>query len=213
MIARPRSGMTLMELVISLAITGLVAAAAAGTFTSVIDSRTRAREVAHASSAAAATRGMLVAWLSSGRVSIQAGGAPRAGSVGFDDQDDQVLVIATVATPLTYNETAVRLFIDRDELTPEVGLVAELQPVSLEGGGSSLQTTTRVQLDSIVSGLQVEYLDRNTRQWVTRRESIPRNPMAMRMTLSAEPPDTLPSLLTMPIVQPLATTTTARTVR
>src|SRR5688572_20952833 len=61
MIARPRSGMTLMELVISLAITGLVAAAAAGTFTSVIDSRTRAREVAHASSAAAATRGMLVA--------------------------------------------------------------------------------------------------------------------------------------------------------
>jgi type II secretory pathway pseudopilin PulG len=205
--------MTLMELVISLAITGLVAAAAAATFTSVIDSRARAREVGRATSAAAATRGMLVAWLSSGRVSVQAGGAPRAGSFGLDDRDDQVLVIATVATPLTYNETAVRLFVDRDELTPEIGLVAELQPVSLEGGGSSLQTTTRAQLDSTVSGLQVEYLDRNTRQWVTRREAIPRNPMAMRMTLFAEAPDTLAALLAMPIVQPLTTATSARTIR
>ena len=202
--------MTLMELVVSLTITGLVAAAAAGTFASVIDSRSRAREVAHATSAAAATRGLLVAWLSSGRVSVQAGGAPRLGMLPFDEHDDQVLVTATAATPLNYNETAVRLFIDRDDLTPEHGLVAELQPVSLEGGGAGLRTTTLVQLDSAVTGLQVEYLDRNTRMWVTRRETIPRNPLAMRITLFPEEPDTLPSLLRMPIVQPLVTTVTAR---
>jgi hypothetical protein len=83
--------------------------------------------------------------------------------------------------------------------------------VSLEGGGASLQTTSLVQLDSTVAGLQVEYLDRNTRQWVTRREAIPRNPMAMRVTFFAQDPDTLPSLLRMPIVQPLVTTTTTRT--
>ena len=207
-----RRGMTLMELVVSLVITGLVAAAAAGTFASVIDARAASRDAAHVSSAAAATRGMLVAWLSSGRISVQAGGGPRAGSFSLDDRDDQVLVVATRATPLTYNETAVRLFIDRDALTPEIGLVAELQPVSLDGGGAGLQTTTRVQLDSTVMGLQVEYLDRNTRQWVTRRETIPRNPMAMRMTLFAEEPDTLPALLRMPILQPLTVTTTARTV-
>ena len=209
---RARPGMTLMELVVSLTITGLVAAAAAATFASVMDSRARSREAAQETTGAAATRGLIVAWLSSGRISVQAGGAPRAGSFSFDDRDDQVLVVATTATPLNYNETAVRLFIDRDSYTPETGLVAELQPVTLEGGGAGLQTTTRVQLDSAVNGLQVEYLDRNTRQWVTRRETIPRNPMAMRVTFFPEDPDTLPALLRMPIVQPLVTTTTTRTV-
>jgi prepilin-type N-terminal cleavage/methylation domain-containing protein len=200
---RARAGFTLMELVVSLAITGLVAAAAAGTFASVIDSRSRSREVAHQTAGAAATRGMLVAWLSSGRVSIQAGRGPTLGAMGYGELDDQVLVTATAATPLTYNETAVRLFIDRDDFTPEYGLVAELQPVSVEASGASLQTTRLVQLDSSVTGLQVEYLDPTTRMWVTRSQSIPRNPMAMRMTLFADGPDTLPSLLQLPIMQPL----------
>ena len=97
-------------------------------------------------------------------------------------------------TPINYTEAVVHLFVDRDPETPERGLVAEMQ--SLEAA-----TMARTELDSAVTGLLVEYLDETTNRWVPRKEGVVRNPRAVRMTLSARAPDTLPPLLRLPIVQ------------
>jgi hypothetical protein len=97
-------------------------------------------------------------------------------------------------TPIDYTEAVVHLFIDRDEATPESGLVAEMQSVESA-------TMVRTQLDSTVTGLLVEYLDQQTNRWVPRKEGVVRNPLAVRMTLSAREPDTLPPLLRLPFIQ------------
>ncbi|HMA25683.1 MAG TPA: prepilin-type N-terminal cleavage/methylation domain-containing protein, partial [Gemmatimonadaceae bacterium] len=74
---RPRAGMTLMELVIGLAITGMMAAAGAGAFASIIDHRRGIREASVSTERAAALREMIHSWLVAGTVQIQQGGGPR----------------------------------------------------------------------------------------------------------------------------------------
>ena len=189
-----RSGMTLMELVIALTITGMIAAMAAATFDTVIESRARARETADAVTRSAATRALLTSWLASGDFASDANRLPSMATVDLGVDDDALVVTATSPTPTGYNRTTVHLFVDRDDETPEQGLVAEMQPVD----GTAM---VRTQLDSTVNGLRVEYLDGTTNRWVPRREGVVRSPLALRMTLSARAPDTLPSLLRLPFVQ------------
>ena len=199
--------MTLMELIVALVITGMVAAIGATAFGTVVDSRARTRDFTYDVTNAAATRSVLVSWLSSGRVSSMAERMPSATGLNLSDEDDALLVVATTSTPLNSGETVVHLYIDRDEETPEKGLVAELE--SLDLASEEVQTTVNrvVQLDSTVSGLLVEYLDEQARRWIPRREAVTRSPVAVRMTLSATFPDTLPSLLQLPIVQPMPRST------
>ena len=189
-----RAGMTLMELVIALLITGMIAAIGAGAFTSVLDNRAAAKVATDAVTSAAATRALLVSWLSSGRFSSDAQRPPTATTLNLGDDDDALVVVVNTPTPINYTEAVVHLFVDRDPETPERGLVAEMQ--SLEAA-----TMARTELDSAVTGLLVEYLDETTNRWVPRKEGVVRNPRAVRMTLSARAPDTLPPLLRLPIVQ------------
>ena len=201
--SRARAGMTLVELVVAMVITGMVAAMGATAFSTVVDSRARTRDVTYGVTNAAATRSVIVSWLSSGRVSSMAERVPSGTGLNLADDDDALLVVATTSTPLNSGETVVHLYVDRDEETPEKGLVAELE--SLDLGSDEVQATVNriVQLDSTVSGLLVEYLDEQARRWVPRREAVTRQPIAVRMTLTATYPDTLPSLLQLPIVQPM----------
>ena len=194
--ARARSGMTLMELVIALLITGMIAAIGAGAFNSVLDHRARAKAAIDEVTRAAATRATLVSWLSSARFSSDAQRPPTATMLNLGEDDDALVVFVSTPTPLDYTEAAVHLFIDRDEETPEDGLVAEMQSAEQPAG-----VMLRTELDSTVTGLLVEYLDAQTNRWVPRKEGIVRDPAAMRMTLSARAPDTLSSLLRVPFVQ------------
>lgn len=199
---RARAGMTLMELVIALLITGMIAAMGAAAFNSVLDNRASAKIATHAVTRAAATRALLVSWLSSARFSSDATRPPSATTLNLGEDDDALVVFVNTPTPIDYTEAVVHLFIDRDEETPERGLVAEMQ--SIEAA-----TMVRTELDSTVTGLLVEYLDPQMNRWVPRKEGVVRAPLAVRMTLSARPPDTLPPLLRLPIVQavPRAVTT------
>jgi type II secretory pathway pseudopilin PulG len=194
--------MTLMELVIALLITGMIAAIGAGAFSSVLDNRAAARVATHGVTSAAATRALLVSWLSSGRFSSDAQRPPTATTLNLGEDDDALVVVVNTPTPINYTEAVVHLFVDRDPETPERGLVAEMQ--SLEAA-----TMARTELDSAVSGLLVEYLEEATNRWVARKEGVVRNPRAMRMTLSARAPDTLPPLLRLPFVQAIPRATPA----
>jgi hypothetical protein len=193
--------MTLMELIIALVVTGIVAALGAAAFNTVLDARARARDATYGVTSAAATRALLVSWLSSGRVSSQAERASSAMSLNLADDDDALLVVATTSTPVSSAETVVHLYIDRDEETPLKGLVAELQSLDVTSRDLQSTVTEHVQLDSTVTGLLVEYLDEQARRWIPRREAMTRSPVAVRLTLSASGEDTLPSLLRLPIVQ------------
>jgi hypothetical protein len=184
-----------MELVIALLITGMVAAMGTAAFDSVLDNRARARVVTDAVTSAAATRALIVAWMSSGRFSSDAQRPPTATALNLgQDDDDALVVLVNTPTPIDYSEAVVHLFIDRDPETPEQGLVAEMQ--SIEAA-----TMARTQLDSTVTGLLVEYLDQQTNRWVPRKEGVVAAPLAVRMTLSAHAPDTLPPLLALPFIQ------------
>jgi prepilin-type N-terminal cleavage/methylation domain-containing protein len=199
-----RAGMTLMELVIALLITGMVAAIGAAAFNSVLDNRASARTATNAVTHAAATRALLVSWMSSARFSSDAQRPPTATSLNLDEDDDALVVFVNTPTPIDYTEAVVHLFIDRDDETPERGLVAEMQ--SIEAA-----TMVRTELDSTVTGLLVEYLDPQMNRWVPRKQGVVRMPLAVRMTLSARAPDTLPPLLRIPFVQAVPRTVTATT--
>ena len=203
-----RSGMTLMELIIALLITGMIAAIGAGAFNSVLDNRAAAKVAMDGVTSAAATRALLVSWLSSGAFSSDAQRPPTATTLNLGEDDDALVVVVNTPTPINYTEAVVHLFVDRDPETPERGLVAEMQ--SLEAA-----TMARTELDSAVTGLLVEYLDDGTNRWVPRKEGVVRNPRAVRVTLSARAPDTLPQLLRLPFVQaiPRAVATTPAVTR
>src|SRR5262249_52118141 len=82
MTMRARRGMTLMELVIGLAIAGMMTAAGAGAFESLIAHRRVIRDAAVSTERAVALREMIREWLSTGQVQIQQGGGPRGLSRG-----------------------------------------------------------------------------------------------------------------------------------
>ena len=72
-----RRGMTLMERVVAIAITGMMAAAGAATFASIIDHRRVIKESTVETERAAALRELVRTWIAAGTLQIQQGGGPR----------------------------------------------------------------------------------------------------------------------------------------
>src|SRR4051794_33331012 len=72
-----RHGMTLMELVVAIALTGMMAAAGAATFSSIIDHRRVIRESTVQTERAAALREMLRTWIAASSILLPQGGGPR----------------------------------------------------------------------------------------------------------------------------------------
>jgi len=220
---RRRSGMTLMELVIGLAITGMMAAAGAGAFSSIIDHRRIIHDASAATERAAALREMLHSWLVAGTVQIQQGGGPRgltrgiAAGVGAQSRagnntasvstaqaiGDEVSFTTTALNPSLLAAVRIRLYIDGDANTPEKGLTIEYQP--------NLQMPlVRKMLDSTIDTLKVEFLDTRTGRWFRSTEAATIRPRAFRLTLVGGEHGQLPPILTLPMIFPIGSPTTAR---
>src|SRR6185312_15979498 len=75
---RARCGMTLLELVVALVITGIMASAGVGAFQSLIDHRKIVRDANVSTERAAALRDEIRNWLAAGNIQFQAGGGPNA---------------------------------------------------------------------------------------------------------------------------------------
>ena len=217
---RSRAGMTLMEVMVAITITGMMTAAGYGAFTSIIDHRRALREATERLERAAALRETLDGWLATARIAQQVGGVPagRAGaaqttrtfvdgggsaiqsSAASAGPEQELTFFTTALTPSLAPNTRVRLYIDADESTPERGLTMEYQ------GGQVIAGLGRRGLDSTITSMLVEFLDNRTHRWIRGGESTTQGvqTIAVRITLSsadASRIDSLPSVLRLPIVR------------
>ncbi len=219
---RARQGMTLMELVIGLAITGMMAAAGAGAFSAIIDHREVIRRASVSTERGAALRDMIHTWIAAGTINIQIGGGPRgllrgapissqpgsntASVSAAQAIGDELMFTTSALNPSMLPNVRMRLFIDGDPNTPEKGLTIEYQP-------SSQMPIVRKMLDSTIDSLRVEYLDSRTRRWFPASQVATLSGyLAVRLTLvpdSAAVPRPSP-ILSVPMIfaNPAAITVT-----
>lgn len=188
--------MTLIELLVGLVITSLMLAGGYAALTSVVDHRehvTRSLdEVAHAAS----VRRSLSGWLAGAMLRPDGTGPEFRGLDGLDAgrDDDELAFLAGTSLGPEWDESAVRLYVDRDEKTPERGLVAEVGPAA----GSARE---RVELVPAAWGLQVTYLSALSRDpvWLPSWISTTVLPRAIELRV-AGPPDSIPPLLRLPVL-------------
>jgi prepilin-type N-terminal cleavage/methylation domain-containing protein len=204
-----RRGMTLMELVVAIALTGMMAAAGAATFASIIDHRRVIRESTVATERAAAMREMIRTWIVSSSLQIQQGGGPRGmtsaragrggvtsatgGVIPATQTGDELTFTTSAMTPTPSSNTRVRLFVDGDPNTPETGLAIEYQ-------GSNAAPIQRMQLDPAIGAMFVEYLDNRTGRWYPALQVATIQPIAMRFAFAAAEGDSIPRLLQLPFM-------------
>jgi prepilin-type N-terminal cleavage/methylation domain-containing protein len=217
--SRVRRGMTLMELVIGLAITGMMATAGAVAFGSIIDHRRVVRTASVTTERAAALRDMIRGWINAGAIQIQQGGGPRGltrgalagnagrGAGGFGGNmatvsaaqasGDELTFTTSELNPSLLPNVRIRLYVDADANTPEKGLTIEYQP--------NLQMPlVRKMLDSTIDTLRVEFLDRRTNRWFGASQAATVTPRAVRLTLLSGVA-TLPPILQVPMIFPMGT--------
>jgi hypothetical protein len=155
--------------------------------------------VTDAVASSAAKRRMLIGWLRGARLNI-AGDATFEGLPGVDDyrSDDALSFVTNAPTPIGTNETIVRVYIDRDDKTPEQGLAVVLS--DRKGGPAR-----RIEIEPSATGLQIRYLSGlfGNRAWLESWVSTTVLPSAAMLTISSEQPDSLPPLLRPAIVVPL----------
>jgi prepilin-type N-terminal cleavage/methylation domain-containing protein len=198
-----RAGFTLVEVLVGLTVASIALTAGFSALAFVRDRADQAEAASVASLEGAAMRELLVDWLSGARLSASS----RAGSFQGQDGDeqgvpnDELTFPTTARTPLQSRNTVVRLYIDEDDETPEIGLVAEMFERQQD-------EPSRVELLPNVTGLQLRYLpdaQDGTAEWMegwVGRNELPR---AVEITLSVAPGDSLPLLLRMPVRVALGT--------
>jgi type II secretory pathway pseudopilin PulG len=205
--------MTLMELVIGLAITGIMAAAGVAAFESIIDHRRVIREASASTERAAALREQIRSWTVGGNVQIQLGGGPRGlrgdvarparGSMGglsvaavtpAQGAGDDIRIATSADNPAMTQSLTIRLYIDADGNTPEHGLTMEYQ-------AAPTQPLVRKMLDSTIDSLRVEYLDGRTHRWIAASQAATvGNVTAFRLTMIPDPSSSASPLISLPMV-------------
>lgn len=208
-LSRAKRGMTLMELVVAIALTGMMAVAGAATFASIIDHRRVIRESTVATERAAALREMIRTWIAASSILIQQGGGPRGlraaprassnaslitgGVTAAAQTGDEITFTTSAITPTPSANTRVRLFVDGDPNTAEHGLAIEYQA----GNATPLR---RMQLDTTVGAMLVEYLDNRTGRWFPALQAATIQPIAMRFAFGPVEGDSIPRILQLPFI-------------
>lgn len=190
---RARAGVTIIELLFGLTVVALVLSIGTATLSLLTDGRSSRAEVAVLEHDLAVRR-TLVDWLEQAHATM-GGTFQLVDGTRRGYHADVLLFTTTAPTALGTAETGVRLYIDDDRATPEVGLTAEL--TSWPGG-----PTARMQLDSTVVGFDVRCLTNllGGRRWVASWMSAAVTPRAVELTLRGTPQAPLSSVLRMPIV-------------
>ncbi|MGH7629401.1 MAG: hypothetical protein ACREOF_08415 [Gemmatimonadales bacterium] len=192
--------MTLLELVVGLTIAGAAVSAGYGALASIADQSERAAWAADGATAAAGKRRLLLRWIEGARLDVERAGPTFRGLDGVHDDspDDELTFLTTAPTEASGGRTVVRLYVDRDTLTPERGLTAELS-------NWPRPEPTRIEIDRTVGGLDSRYFTRmlGAAEWLPSWISGTVLPLAVEIRLLPAPGDSLPRLLQPPLLVPL----------
>jgi prepilin-type N-terminal cleavage/methylation domain-containing protein len=196
-----RTGLTLIELVVALTITGLVMITGYSALSTLVDHRDRVVAATDSVTTIAGKRQLLVDLLRGAQLNIS-GQAKFEGIGGVDHDlpDDALTFVTNAPTPADANQTLVRVYIDREEKTPERGLMMEIADTRGDPG-------KRIELDPRVSGLEIRYLSGvfGKRTWLDSWVSTTVLPSAVRLSFVSAQNDSVPPLLRVPIIVPLGT--------
>ena len=222
-----RRGMTLMELVVALAITGMMAAMGAATFSSIIDHRRIILSSTGELERASALRDQIRTWMLSGTVQVVTGGASRglgrassitANNVTFSANNSSASPIASgsgvsaitaavaggdeitfvTTAPNPANAPSVRMRLFID--------VDESTPetgLTLEYQPSTSTPLKRIQLEPTIGVLKVEFLDQRTNQWFESMQGAAVTPIAVRLSMQPYDGGRLPGILQLPMIFPI----------
>jgi prepilin-type N-terminal cleavage/methylation domain-containing protein len=195
-----RRGMSVLELLMALTVTGLAASIGAATLALLADRRAPLLETSSAAENAAAARRTLVEWIEG----AHAAPSPFSGNASavFQLLDrtvqgrarDELLFTTSAPTPLGKADAFVRLYVDVGERSAQRGLIAEL--FEYPGG-----PTLRLPLDSTVSELDIRCLTDllGTTRWVPTFLSSQVVPRGVELRLRSARPEALHPLLRLPI--------------
>jgi hypothetical protein len=129
------------------------------------------------------------------------GGVTAAAQTG-----DEITFTTSAMTPTNSANTRVRLFVDGDPNTPEYGLAIEYQ-------GGNATPLRRMQLDSTIGAMVVEYLDNRTGRWFPAVQAATIQPIAMRFAFAAAESDSIPRIMQLPFVFRMGDPQQARGIR
>ena len=196
-----RSGFTLLELTVALAVGGAAIAAGYATLATLVDHRRAAEQATMATQHAFALRATLSDWLGSARVDVQGSTPTFRGLDGRHEAlaDDEITFLTSASTPLGDGDAIVRIFVARDANGQPRGLAAEFS----EWHGARHST---VMLDSTIAGLDISYRSGvfTAPKWLDSWVSGTVLPGGVRISLLAAPHDSLAPLLREPIVVAIA---------
>lgn len=197
-----RSGFTLVELLVALTVAGIALAAGFGALASLQDRSEHALDATTAALEGAATRELLVDWITGARRGDGELGESFEGRSARDHglPGDELLFPTTGRTPVGGASAFVRLYLDLDPATPERGLVAELL-------GRVMDEPRRVELAPQATGIEILYrpdVDGPV-EWAPSWEGQDALPRALEIRLADRPEDPLPPLLAYPIRVALGT--------
>jgi prepilin-type N-terminal cleavage/methylation domain-containing protein len=219
-VSRLAAGFTLIEVIVGLAVGGIVILAGFSALATVQDRSAHAREAATAALEGSTARAMLVEWLATAQLQSteldvrfegQNAQMTRGGLVieaRFEGMDasqqglvsDEITFPMRAPTPLRMPVTQVRLYIDTASVTPERGLVADLS-------GRLGEAPRRMALAPQATALFIRYLPNvdGPVQWTETWIGQDQLPRAVELTLLDDPRDPLPALLRLPIRVAMAT--------
>jgi prepilin-type N-terminal cleavage/methylation domain-containing protein len=225
-----RRGMTLIELVIALVITGLMAVMGTATLGSIIDHRRIITTGTADLERASALRDQIRTWMLAGTVQIVTGGA----TAGLGRRNTAIAAPSIAAPPTTtgaasgmpgMNSMAPAItaaVAGGDEITfvttadnpahapsARMRLFIDADPNTPENGltlefqASTATPLQRIQLDPTIGVLNVQFLDQRTNQWVESTQAAAITPIAVRISMAPYDGGHVPGILQLPLIFPM----------
>jgi prepilin-type N-terminal cleavage/methylation domain-containing protein len=196
-----RPGFTLLELIVTLLITGLVVSIGHLVFRQIIVSRERASPVIDRTQAASTAQATIVHWLASAHLEGREDGIPFEGiDPTGEGVSDRLSFVTTTAQPVLDGTALIDLYVDSDSTTSERGLVARIRAFS----GQS----RKLELVPLAMGLDAWFLGTvdGVRSWVPSWSSAVELPEAVRLAVLTVESESVAAIVLVPMTIPLSKT-------